>query len=194
MILKTLEHTPQTLPSKDDIFNVFTLPFDKVRVVIVGQDPYPTRGMAHGLAFSVLPHVKKLPRSLANIFKEYRDDLEFSEPRNGDLRSWHERGVLLLNQVLTVEEGLPLSHNHLGWQLLTFEVVKRLSEDRDKLVFILWGNEARRLKAQIDTDKHLVLESVHPSPLSAHAGFFGSKPFSKTCEFLGVSKESLWKL
>ena len=176
---------PHIFPPKELVYKAFDLtPFDKVKVVILGQDPYPTKGYANGLAFSVRPDVKPLPRSLQNIFKEYRDDLGYPQPRNGDLTLWAERGVLLLNSVLTVEEGKPLSHRGLGWEKLTIEVVQKLSEYREGLVFLLWGKSAQEYGGLINASKHLVYRSSHPSPLSADRGFLGSRPFSTANEFL----------
>lgn len=177
-----------TLPPHELWFRAFELtPFDKVKVVILGQDPYPTKGHANGLAFSVNPNVQPLPASLRNIFQEYCADLHLPHPRNGDLTLWAERGVLLLNTILTVEEGKPLSHKGLGWEKLTIEVVRTLSEYRRNLVAILWGNNAQQYRGLIDEDRHKVLASPHPSPLSAGRGFFGSRPFSRANAYL-VSK------
>lgn len=154
-------------------------PFDKVKVVILGQDPYHTKGMAHGLAFSVLPHVKSLPPSLRNIFKEYQDDLGYQPPRSGDLRAWAERGVLLLNTVLTVEEGKPNSHRGIGWEKLTYEVIRSLS-DRGKVAYLLMGKAAQEYAGACVPCP--VVKCPHPSPLSK--GFLGSKPFSRVNEEL----------
>ena len=154
-------------------------PFDKVKCVILGQDPYHTKGMAHGLAFSVLPHVKTLPPSLRNIFKEYQSDLDYPPPRNGDLRLWAERGVLLLNTILTVEEGKPLSHKNIGWEQLTYEIVRALGE-RGGTVFLLMGKVAQEYQGACGSCP--VVSTAHPSPLSK--GFAGSKPFSRVNEEL----------
>ncbi len=167
--------------------------YDETRVVILGQDPYPNGDHACGLAFSVYPHISKLPGSLNNILYEYRSDLGYDHPRSGDLSDWVHRGILLLNTSLTVERGRPGSHRDLGWSRLAYEVLKRLNEKATPVVFILWGKEAQQYKAAIDAPQHLVLTSPHPSPLSARLGFFGSKPFSKACSHLGVDK-TLWKL
>lgn len=165
---------------------------DDVKVVIIGQDPYPTRGHAHGLAFSVLPHVKQLPQSLKRIFKEYQDDLDLPLPKNGCLRDWASRGVLLLNRVLTVEEGKASSHKGIGWERLSYEIVRYLSTSREKIVWLLWGSQAQELRGAIEGD-HLILCSGHPSPLNNTIPFLGTKPFSKACEYLGESRE-FWRL
>jgi len=182
------------LPARDKWFTALELtPFDKVKVVILGQDPYPTKGFAHGLAFSVLPHNKKLPQTLQNLLKEYEVDLGYPKPRNGDLRVWAERGVLLLNAILTVEEGRPLSHKGIGWEILTYEICKKLAAT-GKVVFILLGKQAQAYKAACDPCP--VVEAPHPSPLSAHLGFHGSKIFTRTNEELKkLSVEEVdWRL
>ena len=171
-------------PNKEDVFKAFELtPFENVKCVIVGQDPYYNLHQANGLAFSVNKGVK-LPPSLINIYKEACDDVGIEIPKYGDLSSWAKEGVFLLNTILTVEEGKPLSHKNKGWEKFTLKVLKTLNEDEKPKVFILWGKEAISLKRMITNPKHLVLESAHPSPLSSYRGFFGSKPFSKTNEFL----------
>ena len=152
-------------------------------MVILGQDPYHELHQANGLAFSVYPGVR-IPPSLVNIYKELSDDVKTFIPNNGDLTKWAKQGVLLLNNVLTVEQGKANSHAGIGWEIFTLNIVKALNKREKPMVFILWGNNARSKKQFIDTSKHLVLESAHPSPLSAHRGFFGSRPFSKTNEFL----------
>lgn len=161
-------------------------PPDKVKVVILGQDPYHTKGMANGLAFSVYPHIKPIPPSLRNIFREYQDDLGYSQPRTGDLSPWAERGVLLLNTILTVEEGKPLSHANIGWEKLTYEVIRRLSDMSRGIVWIMWGRKAQEYSALIPQRdfSNFVLTSAHPSPFSADKGFFGSRPFSRANECL----------
>ena len=176
----------KVFPTQDQVFRAFELcdPLD-LKVVILGQDPYPTRGHAHGLSFSVEPSVWPLPKSLQNIDKERVADLGLKPLINGDLTPWAEQGVLLLNTVLTVEEGQPGSHQDLGWELFTSAVIKKISKEKSQVVFILWGAKAQQLKAFIDADKHLVLSSAHPSPLSAYRGFFGNKHFSKTNTYLG---------
>ncbi|MEK7602257.1 MAG: uracil-DNA glycosylase [Patescibacteria group bacterium] len=172
-------------PHPKNIFHAFELtPFDQVRVVILGQDPYHGKDQAHGLSFSVREGVRN-PPSLQNLFKEIESDVGKSEDRiTGNLESWARQGVLLLNATLTVRAGAAGSHQGKGWELFTDAVIKALSEKREHLVFILWGNYARAKGAHIDRTKHLVIESAHPSPFSAYNGFFGSKPFSKTNTYL----------
>lgn len=171
-------------PEYNNIFNALKLtPYNKVKVVILGQDPYHGTGEAHGLSFSVQDGVKK-PPSLKNIFKELKDDLNIDEPESGNLTKWAEEGVLLLNSVLTVEKDKAASHKDLGWNLFTDHIIKLLNEKDTPIVFILWGNFARSKKIFITDKKHLIIESTHPSPFSANNGFFGSKPFSKTNNFL----------
>lgn len=171
-------------PEYNNIFNALKLtPYSKVKVVILGQDPYHGVGEAHGLSFSVQDGIKK-PPSLKNIFKELHDDLGFDEPESGNLEKWAKEGVLLLNSVLTVEKDKAASHKDLGWNLFTDHIIKLLNQKETPIVFILWGNFARSKKVFITNKKHLVIESVHPSPFSVYNGFFGSKPFSKTNDFL----------
>ena len=166
------------------IFNAFNLtPFDKVKVVILGQDPYHGPGQAHGLCFSVQKGVKP-PPSLVNIYKEMRTDLGLEPPTHGCLQHWAEQGVFLLNAMLTVEKDLPASHQKIGWQNFTDAAIKALSNNRINLVFILWGAYAQQKIELIDQTKHLIIKSPHPSPFSADKGFFGSKPFSKTNNWL----------
>ncbi|MCB0586629.1 MAG: uracil-DNA glycosylase [Phaeodactylibacter sp.] len=177
------------------IFNAFnTTPFEKVKVVILGQDPYHNPGEAMGLSFSV-PKGVRIPPSLKNIYKELHDDLGISIPNHGDLTHWAEQGVFLLNAMLTVERNKPRSHQKIGWQTFTDAVIRRLSEERQGLVFMLWGGFARQKKQLIDTGKHLVLEAAHPSPLAGGA-YFGSRHFSKANEYLKKQgKEPVdWKL
>ncbi len=157
-------------------------PLEQVKVVILGQDPYPTLGHAHGLCFSVQPEVA-LPKSLLNIYKELQQDLNI-ENRSGYLLSWAEQGVLLLNSVLTVEQGRPGSHQGRGWERFTDRVIALLNEQQRPLVFVLWGAYAQKKGAMIDRQKHRVLTAPHPSPLSAYRGFFGSRPFSQINDFL----------
>lgn len=171
-------------PRGNDIFNAFNLcPFDTVKVVILGQDPYHGEGQAHGLSFSVQQGVP-LPPSLQNIFKELVDDIGCSFPRSGDLSGWATQGVLLLNTLLTVRKGEPFSHKERGWEKFTDQVIKTLSTRREHIVFILWGAHAGKKNMLIDETKHCILKAPHPSPLSSYRGFFGSKPFSKTNEYL----------
>ena len=175
-------------PVKQKVFSAFETPFDEVKVVIIGQDPYHGAGQAHGLAFSVQPDVTT-PPSLRNIFKEIHDDVGSSIPNNGNLQRWANQGVLLLNNTLTVEAHQAGSHRGKGWEEFSNNIIKTLSHEREHLVFILWGRDARSKKSLIDTNKHLVLESPHPSPFSAYNGFFGSKPFSKTNVYLAMHGE-----
>lgn len=170
------------LPSGDHILRAFERPIGNVRVLIVGQDPYPTPGHAVGLCFSVAPDVQPIPKSLINIYKELVDDLGVPMPRNGDLSPWADRGVLLLNRVLTVRPGAPASHRGKGWEQVTACAINALVERGGPLVAILWGRDARNLAPHLGTIPYL--ESAHPSPLSAYAGFFGSRPFSRANELL----------
>jgi uracil-DNA glycosylase len=168
-------------PADDQVFSALTLtPVEKTRVLILGQDPYPTRGHAQGLAFSVQPEVKPLPASLRNIFKELVSDLDLPLPVCGSLIPWAKQGVLLLNTVLTVREGQANSHQKRGWEVLTDAIIARLSQRQgSRIVFVLWGKPAQKKEPLIDTGRHAMIKSAHPSPLSAHTGFFGSRPFSK---------------
>ncbi|WP_017257647.1 uracil-DNA glycosylase [Pedobacter arcticus] len=172
-------------PANNVIFNAFELtPFDKVKVVILGQDPYHGAKQAHGLSFSVQDGIK-LPPSLRNIFKELQAEFQnFTAPQNGNLSKWANQGVLLLNATLTVAAGKPASHQKQGWEIFTDEVIKTISNRTENIVFILWGNYAQQKEALIDTQKHLIIKSPHPSPFSAYNGFFGSKPFSKANAYL----------
>lgn len=172
-------------PDESQIFRAFELClFDELKVVILGQDPYPTRGYANGLCFSVEPDVRPFPKSLINIFKEIQNDLGKPIPSDGNLERWAKQGVLLLNTILTVEEGKPDSHKGLGWEKFTDAVIRKINSEKEGIVFILWGSKALAKEELIDKSNHLILKSVHPSPLSAHRGFFGCKHFSKTNEFL----------
>lgn len=194
--LKTEYSTRDIYPSMYDIFNAFKLtPYSNVKAVILGQDPYHEPGQAHGLCFSVQDGVK-LPPSLVNIYKEIKSDLGITEPDNGNLTKWAKQGVLLLNTSLTVRRGAANSHKDCGWTQFTDEVIKKLAAREKPMVFILWGANARSKKAFIDGKRHLILESAHPSPLSCYNGFFGSKPFSKTNEYLkSVGEEPIdWNL
>ncbi len=176
--------TKTIFPPKDHIFEALKLTsYQDTRVVIVGQDPYHGVGEAHGLSFSVQKGVK-IPPSLQNIYKELYDDLGIPPKDNGDLTNWAKNGVLLLNAVLTVIKDTPASHRKLGWERLTDYIIKVLNEKEEPVVFILWGNFAKEKASLITNPKHLILTSPHPSPFSARYGFFGSKPFSKTNEFL----------
>lgn len=176
--------TKTIFPPKDYIFNALKLtPYANVKVVIVGQDPYHGEKEAHGLSFSVQKGIK-VPPSLKNIYKELEADLNITPSLDGDLTNWARQGVLLLNAVLTVEKDKPASHRNLGWERLTDYIIKLLNNKNSPVVFILWGNFAKEKKSLITNPKHLVITSAHPSPFSANYGFFGSKPFSKTNEFL----------
>lgn len=205
--------TKQTFPKKSQVFKAFETDLNDVKVVILGQDPYHTPGAAMGLAFSV-PETAAVPPSLVNIYKEIdsdfdalRQELQQMNPNlelnpddfhhhnpSGDLTPWQKQGVLLLNNTLTVEAGLAGSHRGRGWENFTKAVIEYLNETRPHLVFILWGRDARSKAVLIDQSKHLVLESAHPSPLSAYHGFFGSRPFSKTNAFLNHHhlKQIIW--
>ncbi len=158
-------------------------PFDRVKVVIIGQDPYHGPGQANGLAFSVAPGVA-IPPSLQNIFKEVQADMGVEMPENGDLTRWAEQGVLLLNSSLTVKAGKPASHAGMGWEVMTDAAIKALSDGRENLVFLLWGAHAGKKSGLIDPSKHLILKAPHPSPLSAHRGFFGCRHFSRANAYL----------
>jgi uracil-DNA glycosylase len=171
-------------PPGRQIFNAFEIcPFDRVKVVIIGQDTYHGPGQANGLCFSVNPGVR-IPPSLQNIFKEIHNDMGTPLPENGDLTRWAKQGILLLNATLTVRAHQAGSHQKHGWETFTDAVIRKLSQEREHLVFILWGSNAIRKGSVIDTSKHLVLQSVHPSPLSAYAGFFGNNHFSKANQYL----------
>jgi uracil-DNA glycosylase len=170
------------LPAGDNVLRAFKQPFDGVRVLIVGQDPYPTPGHPVGLSFSVDPAVRRLPGSLVNIFREYSDDLGYPQPSNGDLTPWAGHGVLLLNRVLTVEPGKPASHRGKGWEPVTEQAIRALAERDAPLAAILWGRDARNLAPLLGPDR--CIESAHPSPMSAHNGFFGTRPFSRANELL----------
>ncbi|MCI8865640.1 MAG: uracil-DNA glycosylase [Lachnospiraceae bacterium] len=174
----------QIFPAAEDIFNAFEFtPLSEVKVVILGQDPYHNVGQAHGLCFSVKPDVA-IPPSLVNIYQELHDDLGCTVPDNGYLVKWAKQGVMLLNTVLTVRAHAANSHRGIGWEEFTDAAIKILNQQDRPMVFILWGRPAQAKKAMLNNPKHLILEAPHPSPLSAHRGFFGSKPFSKTNAFL----------
>src|SRR5580693_6563706 len=182
------------LPAGENVLRAFTQPFDDVRVLIVGQDPYPTPGHPVGLSFSVDPSVKRLPGSLVNIFREYSTDLGYPAPSNGDLTPWAERGVLLLNRVLTVEPGKPGSHRGKGWEEVTEQAIRALAARDRPLVAILWGRDARNLASVLGDVPRI--ESAHPSPMSAHNGFFGTRPFSRANQLLARQNAEPvdWKL
>ena len=197
MMLINHEYQTKTIfPEKSNVFNALKLtPYKNVKVVIVGQDPYHGVGEAHGLSFSVQKGVS-IPPSLKNIYQELSSDLGIKPAEYGDLTKWAKEGVLLLNSVLTVEKDKPASHKGKGWELLTDFIIKELNKKEEPIVFILWGNFARSKKEYITNKKHLVIESTHPSPFSARNGFFGSKPFSRTNNFLKQNniKEIDWQL
>ncbi len=174
-------------PKINEVYNAFRYTsYQDTKVVIIGQDPYHGENQAEGLCFSVKKGVVK-PPSLINIFKELHDDLGYDIPKNGSLVSWTKEGVLLLNAVLTVEKDKPTSHRDKGWEQFTDEIIKLLNQKKEPIVFILWGSYARSKKKLITNKEHYIIESAHPSPLSAYNGFFGSRPFSKTNNFL-ISK------
>jgi len=192
LLMEQLElkyNTATVYPPREHIFNAFHYTsYNDTKVVILGQDPYHGPGQAHGLSFSVLPGVA-LPPSLRNIYKELESDLGCPIAGHGCLESWARQGVLLLNTVLTVEEGNPNSHQKLGWETFTDAVIRRLNERERPIVFLLWGKHAEAKAAQIDGEKHRIIASAHPSPLAARRGFFGSKPFSRANEQLAEMGE-----
>lgn len=177
-------------PPEPEVFAALqTTPYEGVKVLLLGQDPYHNVNQAHGLCFSVRPGIKP-PPSLVNIFKELKDDLGCSVPNNGYLVPWAQQGVLMLNAVLTVRAHAPNSHKNHGWETFTDAVIRKVNEREDLVVFILWGGYAQKKTALIDTDRHCIIQSAHPSPLSARNGFFGSKPFSKVNEALQSAGET----
>ncbi len=179
-----LLNEPPVYPLASDVFTALNLcPFNQVKVVILGQDPYHGEGQAHGLSFSVKDGVKT-PPSLRNIYKEVADDVGKGIPESGNLERWAKQGVLLLNATLTVLEGQPGSHQGKGWEEFTDAIIKKISDEREHVVFLLWGNFAQNKANLIDESKHLILKTTHPSPLSAHRGFLGCKHFSKTNDYL----------
>ena len=192
-----IEYKSNTIhPHPSKIFNAFNLtPFNKVKVVIIGQDPYHGENQAHGLCFSVENGVK-IPPSLNNILKELKSDLKINHPNSGNLSSWAEQGVLMLNSVLTVRSGVANSHKNIGWEIFTENIINIISKQLNNVVFVLWGRQAQEKIKIIDTKKHLILKSAHPSPLSAYNGFFGCKHFSKCNEYLKKfnKKEIDWSL
>ncbi|MGN2368783.1 MULTISPECIES: uracil-DNA glycosylase [unclassified Clostridium] len=196
---KNLAQEYKTKTIYPDMYNIFNAlhytAFDDVKVVILGQDPYHGPNQAHGLSFSVNPGVRT-PPSLLNIYKELKDDIGCYIPNNGYLKKWADQGILLLNTVLTVRAGEANSHKNIGWQIFTDNIIKVLNTREKPIVFILWGNNAIRKEELITNPKHHIIKSVHPSPLSASRGFFGSKPFSKTNEFLKNDNETLidWQI
>ena len=183
-------------PMMEDIFNALKFTsFKDTKVVILGQDPYHGRGQSHGLSFSVKKGVKT-PPSLRNIYKELKDDLDCEIPNNGYLKKWTDQGVLLLNTSLTVREADANSHSKIGWEIFTNKIIELLNEREDPVVFILWGNNAKSKEELITNDRHFIIKSFHPSPLSASRGFFGSKPFSRTNKILkSIGKEPIdWQI
>lgn len=195
--LKTERELGKTIyPKGNHIFNAFnSTPFDKVKVLILGQDPYHGAGQAHGLCFSVQDNVLP-PPSLVNIFKELKTDIGMNKPLHGNLSKWAGEGVFLLNASLTVRAGEPMSHAKIGWAQFTDAVIKKIAEEKERIVFLLWGRFAQEKAGFIDEARHMVLKTAHPSPLSANTGFFGCKHFSKTNEYLvkhGIAPVD-WKL
>ncbi|MGG4451514.1 uracil-DNA glycosylase [Brevibacillus porteri] len=184
---QTLKEEYQTQTIYPDMFHIFTAlhltEYQNAKVVILGQDPYHGPGQAHGLSFSVKPGIKP-PPSLVNIYKELKSDVGFEIPQHGYLNHWAEQGVMMLNTVLTVRRGTPNSHKDIGWETFTDRIIHLLNDRETPLVFILWGKHAQEKAAFIDRNKHFVIASPHPSPFSANRGFFGSRPFSQTNEFL----------
>lgn len=196
-LLQEKQQGKQILPKGSLWFNALnSTPLDQVKVVILGQDPYPTVGHAHGLCFSVLPNVHPLPKSLLNINKELFDDLGINNMHTGYLQPWADQGILLLNAVLTVEAGKPNAHQGKGWEQFTDKIIEIINHHCQHVVFLLWGSYAQKKGASIDSRKHLIIKSPHPSPLSAYRGFFGSRPFSRTNEYLrrNGKSEINWQL
>ena len=185
------------LPAPSLWFNALNAtPINKVKVLILGQDPYPTKGHAHGLCFSALDPIEPLPKSLQNIYKELKSDLNIDNTHTANLQAWAKQGVLLLNAVLTVEEGKANAHKNRGWEQFTDKIIKIVNEECKNVVFVLWGNEAQKKAKLVDEKKHLIIQEPHPSPLSAYRGFFGSKPFSKINSYLEAHKQETidWQL
>ncbi|MDD2377671.1 MAG: uracil-DNA glycosylase [Bacilli bacterium] len=181
--LKNDYKTKIIFPEYNNIFNALRYTdYDQVKIVILGQDPYHGENQAHGLAFSVMDNVKR-PPSLNNIFKELENDLNIRREKNS-LDDWAKQGIFLLNAIMTVEKDQPLSHKGIGWEIFTDNIIRKLNERNEPIVFVLWGSFARSKKELITNPQHLIIENVHPSPLSAHRGFFGSKPFSEINSFL----------
>jgi len=185
------------LPAPSLWFNALNAtPINKVKVLILGQDPYPTKGHAHGLCFSALDPIEPLPKSLQNIYKELKSDLNIDNTHTANLQAWTKQGVLLLNAVLTVEEGRANAHKNRGWEQFTDKIIKIVNEECKNVVFVLWGSYAQKKAKLIDASKHLIIQDPHPSPLSAYRGFFGSKPFSKINSYLEAHKQETidWQL
>lgn len=195
-IVNDINNGETIYPPLEEVLNAFEkTPLNNLKVVILWQDPYHGPGQAHGLSFSVKDGIKA-PPSLKNIYKELLDDLRIPIPSTGNLEKWTKQWVLLLNAILTVRDGQPASHSKIGWETFTDNVIKAISEKEENIIFILWWNFAKSKKILIDTKKHFIIESAHPSPFSAYNGFFGSKPFSKTNEILKKigKKEINWNL
>ena len=195
-LLQEKQAGKHVFPPGEEIFSAFnTTVFDNVKVVILGQDPYHGDHQAHGLSFSVKPGIA-VPPSLRNIYAELKSDVHFNPPQHGFLKQWAEQGVLLLNAVLTVERGMAASHRNRGWERFTDKVIELLAQERENLVFLLWGSYAQKKAAGVDRKKHLVLQAPHPSPLSAHRGFLGCRHFSKTNQYLTESGQEpiQWQL
>lgn len=187
--LKEQYENETVYPAKENIWNAFKhTAYKDVKVVILGQDPYHGPNQAHGLSFSVQPGVPH-PPSLRNLFKELKEDIGCEKPKDGTLTKWADQGVMMLNTVLTVRAGEANSHRNQGWEIFTDEVIRKLSEREEPVIFVLWGKPAQKKKQLIDLNRHSVIESVHPSPLSASRGFFGSKPYSKVNELLQARGE-----
>lgn len=183
-------------PKREDLYNAFELtPFNEVKVVIIGQDPYHQKNQSHGLCFSVLSDTK-MPPSLRNIFKELKSDLNIDRKDDTDLTNWARQGVLLLNKVLSVEESKPTSHSNVGWERFTDQIIIELNKTDKPIIFVLWGNNAQAAKSMITNKQHYIIESSHPSPLSAYHSFNGSKPFSKINEILEKTNQDVidWSL
>ena len=194
--LERESRTYSIYPPEKDVFTALQLtPYENVNVVLLGQDPYPGEGQAHGLSFSVQPGVK-LPASLRNIYKELATDVGFRIPNNGYLAPWAKQGMLMINAVLTVRAGEPNSHQGKGWETFTDTIIRRVNEKDDPVVFVLWGAYAQKKIALLDTGKHTIIKSAHPSPLSARNGFFGSRPFSQINQALRAAHkpEMDWQL
>jgi uracil-DNA glycosylase len=184
------EYAAKTIfPPKSEVFSAFATDLDNIKVIVLGQDPYHTPGIAHGLAFSVKPG-QKIPPSILNIFREIESDLGHPVDHNPHLQRWADQGVLLLNNVLTVEAHRAGSHYQKGWEIFTESVIHHLNQTRPNLVFILWGRHARSKAPLVDTSRHLILEAAHPSPLSAHNGFFGCRHFSQTNTYLAATGQT----
>ena len=185
-----IQQDKQILPTQENWFNTLNnISLNDVKVVILGQDPYPTPGHAHGLCFSVLPDVKPLPKSLINIYKELKSDINITN-ENGCLSKWADQGVLLLNSVLTVESGQANAHQGKGWEQFTDKIISVINDQERSVVFVLWGAYAQKKGNLIDEQKHLVIRSPHPSPLSAYRGFYGSKPFTKINNYLQEQEQT----